>query len=314
MKRMIQCAAAFLLLSTLNCSLSIAFAQGTAFTYQGRLNNNGAVANGSYDLAFTLYNTNATGVAIAGPVTNSAVAVTNGLFTTLVNFVPGTFTGTSNWLELAVSTNGANSFTNLAPRQQLTPVPYAITAANVSGTVSASSISGTLANGNLPASPNFSGTVTAGSFTGNGAGVTNVNAAALNGLNATNFWQLGGNNVASGQFLGSTNNQPLEIRVGGVRVGLFSPSNGSPNIVLGAAQNVISNTTVASSILGGINNSITTNSSYSVIGGGSGNSIVNHNAYLANLGYSVIGGGTLNSIESSATIPSWAAAFRIPSR
>ena len=31
-------------------------AQGTVFTYQGRLSDNGGPANGQYDLRFTLYN------------------------------------------------------------------------------------------------------------------------------------------------------------------------------------------------------------------------------------------------------------------
>lgn len=31
------------------------FAQGTLFTYQGRLNDNGRPANGTYDLTFTIY-------------------------------------------------------------------------------------------------------------------------------------------------------------------------------------------------------------------------------------------------------------------
>jgi hypothetical protein len=289
MNKMFRCSAALLLLATLNSQLSILFAQGTAFTYQGQLQNSGNPVNGSYDLAFTLYTTNVTGSAIAGPVTNSATAVTNGLITTLVDFGPNVFTGTSNWLEIAVSTNGANNFTTLAPRQQITPTPYALFA----GT--AGNVSGTLASDNLPASPTFSGTVTANSIVGNGTGVTNVNAAALNGLNATNFWQLGGNNVAAGQFLGSTNNQSLEIRVGGVRAGWISPSNGSPNIVFGPAQNVISNTTAGASILGGINNNIGTNSSYSVIGGGQQNSISN------NADHSVLGGGQLNSIQSGTS-------------
>ena len=195
----------------------------------------GSPASGSYDLAFTLYTTNVTGSAIAGPVTNSATAVTNGLFTTLVDFGPNVFTGASNWLEIAVSTNRANAFSTLAPRQQLTPVPYAITAANVSGAVSAASISGQIPLAQLPSglvTNNEAGLNLNGTFNGNGTGLTNVNAVALNSLNATNFWQLGGNNVAAGQFLGSTNNQPLEIRVGGGRAGLISPSNGSPNIVL----------------------------------------------------------------------------------
>ena len=43
------------LLSTLNQQLSTVFAQGTAFTYQGRLNDGGAPANGTYDLTFALF-------------------------------------------------------------------------------------------------------------------------------------------------------------------------------------------------------------------------------------------------------------------
>src|SRR5215472_8112172 len=131
-----------------------ASAQGTAFTYQGRLNAGGSPANGSYDIAFSLYASSAGGVAIAGPVTNSAVDVTNGLFTTTVDF-GNVFTGTSNWLQIAVSTNGANAFSNLLPRQQLTPVPYAVyaesaNATNLVGTIPAGNLSGEalLAGGN----------------------------------------------------------------------------------------------------------------------------------------------------------------------
>ena len=82
-----------LALSTLNLHLSTVFAQGTAFTYQGQLQNNGSPASGTYNLTFSLFNTNTSGVAIAGPVTNNAVVVTNGLFTVLIDFGPGVFTG-----------------------------------------------------------------------------------------------------------------------------------------------------------------------------------------------------------------------------
>ena len=43
-----------MLLAILNTNLVTAHAQGTAFTYQGRLNSSGTLANGSYDLQFTL--------------------------------------------------------------------------------------------------------------------------------------------------------------------------------------------------------------------------------------------------------------------
>ncbi len=287
---------ALLAFLTLNLQLT-AHAQGTAFTYQGQLQNNGSPASGTYDLTFSLFTNSTSGTAVAGPVTNSAIAVTNGLFTATVDFGGGPWNGQTNWLQISVESNGVSPFTVLTPRQQLTPVPYAIyaenvSAAGISGTIPPASLSGAYANA---VALNNAGNSFSGSYSGNGAGVTNVNAAALNGLNATNFWQLGGNNVATGQFLGSTNNQPLEIRVGGVRAGWISPSNGLPNIVLGPTQNGISNTTAASSILGGINNTIGTNSSYSLIGGG------NLNIIQFSSGYSFLGGGNQNAIESNAT-------------
>ena len=153
MKTLIHNLSIALTILAIHSQLSTAFAQGTAFTYQGQLQNNGSPANGSYDISFTLYTTNITGSAIAGPATNTAVAVTNGLFTTLVDF-GNIFTGTSNWLEVAVSTNGANSFTTLAPRQQLTPTPFAVfaegaNAAGLTGTIAPANI----ANGSI--SSNF---------------------------------------------------------------------------------------------------------------------------------------------------------------
>jgi hypothetical protein len=50
-------ALALALLSTLTLQPSTVFAQGTAFTYQGRLQNNGSPASGTYNLTFSLFNT-----------------------------------------------------------------------------------------------------------------------------------------------------------------------------------------------------------------------------------------------------------------
>lgn len=75
MKKTLPSAVFVVLALTFGSIVTAVHAQGTAFTYQGRLNASGAVANGSFDIAFTLYTTNVTGSANAGPVTNSAVAV-----------------------------------------------------------------------------------------------------------------------------------------------------------------------------------------------------------------------------------------------
>jgi hypothetical protein len=126
---------AFAMLLTFSIQLST-IAQGTAFVYQGSLISGGAPADGSFDLTFALFETNSGGTAIAGPVTNLNTSVSNGLFTTTIDFGPGSFPGGSNWLEVAVRTNSGVSFITLSPRQQMTPTPYAITAENLASVVS----------------------------------------------------------------------------------------------------------------------------------------------------------------------------------
>jgi hypothetical protein len=125
-------------------------AQGTAFTYQGRLNKGAGTANGSYDLTFSLFDAGTAGNQIGGTLTNTAVVVSNGLFVTTLDFGAGMFDGTSRWLEIGVSTNGDTNFAILSPRQAVTPTPYAIYAANAASAVSAASVAaGAVAPGHL---------------------------------------------------------------------------------------------------------------------------------------------------------------------
>ncbi len=98
---------------------------GTAFTYQGRLNDGGNPAGGLYDLRFRVWDSELNGTPASTTLTYT-VPITNGLFTVLLDFGSGVFTGQSRWLEMSVSTNGAGAFTPLTPRQSLTPAPYAL--------------------------------------------------------------------------------------------------------------------------------------------------------------------------------------------
>lgn len=159
-------------------------AQGTGFTYQGRLVNAGVPANGSYDLAVSVWNATSAGSLLGGPVTNSAVVVTNGLFTISIDFGAGIFTGQARWLELSVRTNGSGPFSVLSPRQRVDPSPYAITAANattaaaVTGSVAASQIAGTLSPANLAA-----GSISASNLAPN-AVAASLNAAGQSGVSS----------------------------------------------------------------------------------------------------------------------------------
>jgi len=106
-----------------------AFAQGTAFSYEGRLNTNGSPAQGVYDFRYAIYDGVTNGTQIGGTLTNSATGITNGLFTATLDFGPGIFTGPARWLEIGVRTNGG-VFTNMTPRTALLAAPYAIMAGN----------------------------------------------------------------------------------------------------------------------------------------------------------------------------------------
>ena len=200
------------------------FAQGTAFTYQGRLNNGGSPANGSYDLTFTMYATNSGGSVFIGPLTNSAVGVTNGLFTVPLDFGSGIFDGNPRWLEIGVRTNGSVSFTTLSPRQQLTPTPYAIfanTASQLTGNAlqQADNEALLVANNTVHAATNtFVGTVNSivQSATNTYMGtVTNivtsqgyVTSSITNGLATTNDVDTATNNLlltANANILSATN-------------------------------------------------------------------------------------------------------------
>ncbi|MCX6892194.1 MAG: hypothetical protein NTX51_11805 [Verrucomicrobia bacterium] len=118
-------------------------AQGTAFTYQGRLNDAGSPAAGIYDLRFAIYDAASGGAQQGGWLTSSATAVSNGLFTVALDFGPGVFTGAGRWLEIGVRTNGSGTFATLTPRQPIMPAPYAMYSANA-GSAAAASTAGSV--------------------------------------------------------------------------------------------------------------------------------------------------------------------------
>ena len=188
---------------------------GSAFRYQGRLLDNGAPANGSYDLQFALFTTESGGSPSAGTLTNAAVVVSNGVFTTTLDFGTSVFSGASCWLEIGVSPAGLpGSFVVLSPRQLLTPTPYAIytlKAESLSGPLPDSQLSTNVARldaaqtfrgavtfsgdvvigtSNAASSLKVQGSVQAGGFSGDGLGLSNVIATALSASQMQKFWRV----------------------------------------------------------------------------------------------------------------------------
>lgn len=99
---------------------------GTGFTYQGRLNDNGQPANGTYDFVFTVYSTANGDVPLVSGVLNDDVVVVNGLFTTTVDFGSDVFNGEERWLGVSVRPGAeTGDVTPLLPRTRLSAAPYA---------------------------------------------------------------------------------------------------------------------------------------------------------------------------------------------
>ena len=210
----------------------------------------------------------------------------------LIDFGPGVFTGATNWLQIGVETNGVSSFTTLTPRQELTPVPYAImanSASNLLGTLPAAQLSGTVPLPQLPSAvlTNNESSVTLNSLTLNGPlhlpdlGVNpdliySGNALLLHGDNNGNFFsgQQAGNSTTSGDFNTANGFQAL-----------FSNTGGNFNTAIGT-ETLYNNThgnynTANGSVALGLNKS------------GSGNTAVGYDA-LNQLGLNTGAGGTNN--------------------
>ena len=251
--------AAGALLLLVQAQVQPAAAQGTAFTYQGSLTDGANPANGKYDLRFVLYDSSAGGNQQGAILTNSATAVSNGLFTVTLDF-SDQFPGAARWLEIAVRASGASTFSTLSPRQALTPAPYAITAST------AASLTGVTENNSV--SPGEFATV------GGGAGNTaNAYADTVGG---------GANNTASSPDGSAT--------VGG---GYFNTASADSSTVAGGDANIASGS--YATVGGGTGN--TASGSYATAGGGSGNTasgqyatVSGGNANLAAGDFSFAGG------------------------
>jgi hypothetical protein len=254
-------------------------AQGTAFTYQGRLDADGTPANGSFDLRFGIYDAASGGSPLAGPLTNAATGVSNGLFTVALDFGAGVFPGSNRWLEVAVRTNGGGAFTTLTPRQPITASPYAITAGQVTGALPAAQLTGTVPDGVLSANVTLLGpTIEA----------AEVDAPTFN----TTFWRTAGNacTTPGAHFMGTSDNQRVELRVNNARALPLEPAaSGSINVVGGFAGNH-----AAAGVLGA-----------TIGGGGAGNwfGLVFTNSVSGD--FDTVGGGQRNTTAGfAATVSS----------
>ena len=230
-------------------------AQGTAFTYQGRFIQNGVATNGVVEFQFTLWNADSGGTQVATATPPSSIVnVTNGLFTVPIDFGMTAFDGADRYLQIEARTT-IGPFVTLTPRQKITAAPYALLAGKLSGTLTSSGLGGTYGN-----AVTFSNA--ANVFIGSGAGLTALNASQLSGAIPTaalsNAWKIGGNagTTAGVNFLGTTDNQALELKAFGQRALRLEPvitvTNSGPGytVIYSNAPNLIGGSLVNSADAG----------------------------------------------------------------
>ena len=263
---------------------------GTAFTYQGALFSSGQPARGIFDLRFTLYTDPTRGLPVAGPQTIEDVRLTDGHFTTAVDFGKNVYDGTEYWLDVAIRLgNDTGEFTPLAPRQLLTPTPYALHARQAASVPAGSIDSAALQDGAVVRSIN--GLQDNFNIMGDGLLVETVNDSIIIRLPTIDcitysncYWNLRGNgNITAGtHFLGTVAGEtaPLEFRVQNNRSLLhdYTGANTSPNIIGGFKNNTVAGTGAT-------------------ISGGGQNSGINQ----ALASWATVGGGYSNVVQSGAT-------------
>ncbi len=112
------------------------------------------------------------------------------------------------------------------------------------------------------------------------------------------YWTLTGNTGTSGtNFLGTTDSQPLDLRVNSVRALRLEPNATSTNIIAGYAGNAVTAGAVGATIAGGglsINTNLVTDD-YGTVGGGGGNQAGDSAGGTANKRYATVAGGLQNT-------------------
>jgi hypothetical protein len=218
--------AIILLIVILSLAANSVFAQNSSFQYQGRLNDAGAAATGAFQFQFKLYDAPSGGTQIGSTLSDVAITVSSGIFSTNLDFGAAAFSaGGDRYIEIAVRHNSGESYVTLSPRQRINRVPYALhaitaetalnfggalagdvagmqsattvqsvggqTAANVASGAAAANAATTANTANTIVKRDGAGKITVGGVTfGDGTTLTTANSAGGSGvsLNTVNNW------------------------------------------------------------------------------------------------------------------------------
>jgi len=294
----------FLSLLLVSAIASSAAQLGTAFTYSGRLVYKNQPANGNFDLQVKLFDAASGGNQVGQQLNINALNLANGLFMTSLDFGGGVFNGTAYWLEISARPANNGQFTLLSPRQPVTPSPYALYAPNAGG-VTSNSISGvSIQNSAITATKIASGEVVKSlnglhddvSLAAGANVILTRNGNTLTIASSASDWSLTGNagTTPGANFLGTTDNHPLELKVNNIRALRLEPGGWTPfnyyglNTIGGHSVNRVLNGAVGATIAGG----------------GAGTRFVGDAPNQVGADFGAIGGGIFNTVGGTyGTIP-----------
>jgi hypothetical protein len=236
------------------CCSATALAQTSAFTYQGKLTDMSAAANGNYDFTFRLFDAAADGTQVGTDIVLDNVQVTGGIFTVKLDFDAASFTGgAARFLEIAVRSGASTgAFTVLAPRQEITSAPYSIKSLNSTSAETSNDsmqLGGTAANqfvqttdarlsdnrNPLPDSPNYIQNRTTVQETSNfnisGSGTTGGTLSG-NTVNSATYVSIANLRILTANGPNNTSQFPRQLTASNTFVGDGAGLNTAPDVLL----------------------------------------------------------------------------------
>jgi hypothetical protein len=292
------------------------------------MDDSGSKLSGSYDFRFTLCDGDGTPVSPTIEVVDD-YPVVDGLVTVRLAFGQDAFDGEPRYLQIEVREGESEgSFTLLSPRQELTATPYAFYAARAPW-AGVDDVPPDLADGDQDTTYSagtgltlvgtalsvdtgviqrrVEGTCGGGSAVRAIHGDGTVECEAVGGSGA---WSLTGNagTTPGTDFLGTTDDEALELRVNGARALRLEPDATSPNVIGGYSGNDVSAFRLGATVGGGGKSGEPNQVSadYGTVGGGKGNTAGGDAASVAggswntagSGGAATVGGGSFNTASS----------------